>query len=342
MTTGLVVTGGGGWFGRSFLASIQQTPIDLPIDEVRVMVHAPADVPLVERSLPTAKIYVGDVRSESDLAELYGGLTAVHLIHSAAVIHPPAVADFFSINAEGTRNVVAWALKHGLQRMVHVSSNSPIGTNPSPEEVFRDNEPYNPYYGYGQSKMQAEEIVRDLLTPAGIPATIVRPPWFYGPFQPERQARFLKTVRLGKFPLVGAGLNRRSMVYTDNLALGVRLAATTKRPGIGTYWIADERPYSMLEILDGVRQAARAEGLEVVEKQMRLPNVAGVVAERVDAFLQRRGKYQQEIHVAGELNKTIACSIDGARRDLGYEPQVSLVEGMRRSYRYGLQNGQDV
>jgi nucleoside-diphosphate-sugar epimerase len=43
------------------------------------------------------------------------------------------------------------------------------------------------------------------------------------------------------------------------------------------------------------------------------------------------GLYQQEIHVAGELTASIAVSIDTARRDLGYDPEVELEEGMRRS-----------
>jgi nucleoside-diphosphate-sugar epimerase len=43
------------------------------------------------------------------------------------------------------------------------------------------------------------------------------------------------------------------------------------------------------------------------------------------------GLYQQEIHVAGELAASIAVSIDAARRDLGYDPEVELEEGMRRS-----------
>ena len=87
-------------------------------------------------------------------------------------------------------------------------------------------EPYHPYYGYGRSKMQAELAVhrRDR---AGLDATIVRPPWFYGPFQPPRQTTFFRLVRAGKFPVVGDGDQRRSMVYIDNLVDGVIAAELT-------------------------------------------------------------------------------------------------------------------
>ncbi|MFN8125153.1 MAG: NAD-dependent epimerase/dehydratase family protein [Candidatus Nanopelagicales bacterium] len=340
MTDALVLTGGAGWFGRAFLAQLAANPF--PAAHLRVMVNAPGDVPVVAAAAPDAAIYVGDVRSGADVADLFDGLGSHVLVHAAGIIHPERVSDFFDVNAEGTRRVVRTAVDHGLTRMVHVSSNSPIGTNPGPDEAFRDVEPYDPYLGYGRSKMAGEIAVTETLAAAQVPGIIVRPPWFYGPYQPDRQARFLKTVRQGKFPLVGSGGNRRSMVYVDNLADGVRLAAESQLPGVRSYWIADDRPHTMLEILDGVREAARLEGLEVVDSVRRLPNAAGNAAERVDRLLQQRGRYQQEIHVAGELNKTIACRIDGARRDLGYEPRVSLVEGMRRSYRWGLDNGQDV
>ena len=115
---------------------------------------------------------------------------------------------------------------------MHVSSNSPFGTNSHPGDRFRNEEPYHPYYGYGQSKMDAELAVFDAVE-AGLDAVIVRPPWFYGPHQPSRQTTFFKLVRTGRFPVIGDGDQMRSMVYVDNLVDGVhagRARADTGRP----------------------------------------------------------------------------------------------------------------
>ena len=54
------------------------------------------------------------------------------------------------------------------------------------------------------------------------------------------------------------------------------------------------------------------------------------------------GLYHQKIHVLSEMNRTIACTIDKARRELGYAPTVGLEEGMRRSIRWVLENGGEI
>ena len=98
----------------------------------------------------------------------------------------------------------------------------------------------------------------------------------------------------------------------------------------------------MTEVVEAVWQAAEEVGLPVNRRVLRLPAVTSVVAERVDRLLQSRGVYHQEIHVAGELGKNIACHVDGAVRDLGFEPATVLVVGLVRSYQWGLEHGQDV
>ena len=95
--------------------------------------------------------------------------------------------------------------------------------------MFRNDEPYDPYLGYGRSKMLAELRLLDEVA-NGLDAVIVRPPWFYGPHQPARQTRFFTMVRKGRFPVVGDGRQRRSMVYVDDLVDGIVRAELVECP----------------------------------------------------------------------------------------------------------------
>ena len=89
-----------------------------------------------------------------------------------------------------------------------------------------------------------------------------------------------------------------------------------------------------------MRAALAAEGLEVSSRRgPTLPPIAGEIAAQLDGLLQSRGRYQQALHVLGELKDTIACDISLARAEIGYDPQVSLFEGMRASVRWCLERG---
>ena len=330
-----VVTGAAGWLGcalvHRLLAADDRT-------QVRVLLHQAGDH-VADFDDARVTTVVGDIADPTTAQRLLDGVGAdTDVIHTAGVIHPSKVADFYAVNTEGTRNVVAAVRAAGVRRLVHVSSNSPFGTNPHPDDVFRADEPYHPYYGYGRSKMLAEQAVLEAVAD-GLDATIVRPPWFYGPFQPPRQTTFFRMVRTGRFPVIAGGHQRRSMVYVDNLVDGVLAAELTPASRGRGYWIADARPYTVAEIVETVGRALRDEGLTVKDGALRLPAIAGKVAEAADKFIQRTGRYQQQLHVLGEMDKTIACDISAARDELGYDPQVELYGGMRTSIRWCLDQG---
>lgn len=334
-----IVTGAAGWLGRALVEHLGREggPFHRP-GRVRALVTS-ADDARALGALPHVDPVVGDVRHPDGLTELFAGLDGVvDLVHAAGVIHPRRTDDFVEINARGTENVMHAAATHGIRRVVHVSSNSPFGVNVHRLDTFRNDEPYAPYYGYGRSKMQAELRVLDAVE-RGLDAVIVRPPWFYGPHQPARQTMFFRMVRTGRFPVIGDGRQRRSMVYVDNLVQGIVRAELTPTPAGRGWWIADERPYEVDEIVATVGRALAAEGFVVRPNRLRLPAFAGRVAERADALVQRAGRYVQQVHVLGEMGHTIACDITAARRELGYEPTVSLEEGMRRSIRWCVEQG---
>src|SRR5207253_8440658 len=133
---------------------------------------------------------------------------------------------------------------------------------------------------------------------------------------------------------------RRSMAYVDNICQGLALAAVAPQANGGTYWIADAQPYTLNEIVDTVESVLEQDfGLECSHRRFRLPAAVGEVARLADRGLQGVGLYQQKIHVLGEMHQTIACSIEKAARELGYQPRVALREGMRRSIEWCLENG---
>jgi len=194
--------------------------------------------------------------------------------------------------------------------------------------------PYNPYLGYGNSKFEAEQLVRRSHERGDVATVIVRAPWFYGPHQPLRQTQFFAAIRRGRFPCVGDGTPRRSMVYTGNLVDALLLAEVAPAAAGRAYWIADTEPYALRDILQTVRDALAAEGVPASPRAPRVPRFAAVTAARVDRALQSTGRYVQAVHVLGELKDTIACDITRARTELGWEPAVGLFEGMRESIRW--------
>ena len=205
---------------------------------------------------------------------------------------------------------------------------------------FTEDSPYNPYMKYGRSKFLMERGLIDAIGKPGSPEIVIaRAPWFYGPGQPPRQTLFFTMIKEGKFPIMGAGSNRRSMAYVDSLAHGLLLCGQVPATAGRIYWLADERSYSMLEIVNTVKAVLREDfKLKVSEKNLNVPSIVADVARAADRCLQASGVYSQKIHVLSEMNLTIACDISRAKAELGYQPIVELREGMRLSVQWCLEH----
>jgi nucleoside-diphosphate-sugar epimerase len=341
----VLVTGANGWLGRRVVRALtkghaEMGPVGAGGRRVRMLVRPGEKIDDL-LALGAEKVE-GDLRDPAAGRLLAVGAAGGTLIHLAGIIHPTrSTREFTEVNVEGTKAVVTEAGKAGVHRAIVMSSNSPIGASRNPFEIFDEESPYNPYMGYGRSKQAMEEWLRAGVNDKSLPQiTIIRAPWFYGPEQPARQTRFFSMIKAGRFPIVGDGHNRRSMGYVDSLAYGILLAANAPQAAGKIYWLADERPYPMKEIVDTVRDVLRDDfGMSVKPETVQVPGIISDVARLADWSLQKAGFYNQEIHVLSEMNLTIACTIERAKRELGYEPLVDLREGMRRGVAWCLERG---
>ncbi|GIU87524.1 MAG: hypothetical protein KatS3mg009_2039 [Acidimicrobiia bacterium] len=334
---GAVVTGAAGWLGQNLVRALLRQP---GRERVRCLVRTDAEAAGLAVLDARVSVVVGDVRDPAALDELFDGVGAASVFHAAAVIHPRRVRELFDVNVGGTQLVLDRARRANARRFVHVSSNSPFGANPHESDRFTEDSPYAPYLAYGHSKHEAELLVTRAHERGDLETVIVRPPWFYGPFQPARQTRFFAAVRKGRFPVVAPGSQRRSMVHTANLVQGLLRAESVDAAAGRAYWVADAEPYELRAIVATVREALAAEGFPVSSRPApRVPRAVAVVAARADALVQAAGHYVQALHVLGELKDTIACDIGRARAELGYEPRVGLLAGMRASVRWCVENG---
>lgn len=333
------ITGASGWLGTTLIKSILNGLDD--IEEVNQLPHNQKIKCLLlpgERIIEPLNsdnridIVYGDLRSEKSINDfLYNAEDAV-LIHTAGIIHPnKKVSEFYAINLEASVNLVSKAKQYGLKKAVILSSNSPIGCNPTRDHRFTENSPYNPYMHYGRSKMQMEQSLISQFS-EDFPITIIRAPWFYGPYQPERQLTFFQMIRDGKCPIVGDGNNVRSMVHVENLAQGILLSAQNKAANNEIFWIADERAYTMNEIVDTIEQLLEDKfNVPCKQKRLQLPSIVSEIAFVLDFLIQKIGFYHQKIHVLSEMNKNIACDISKAKKLLGYKPKHNLREGIVKS-----------
>jgi nucleoside-diphosphate-sugar epimerase len=329
-----VVTGSPGWLGTELVRRLDRTTDEkikcLTLQGIDTSPLDPYDV----------EEFPGDIRKPDTLDPLYDNGVDI-VFHCAGLIHPPdlfGASQFFEINADGTENMLEAARKHGVDHFVYISSNAAQGFNDSPNELMTEDDPCRPESNYGKSKYEAEQHVRRYHREYGIDYTIVRPCWYYGPRQPDRMARLMNMIRGGHPIVFGDGMNLRSMTYIPSLVDA--LIQIMEKPGAAkgeTYWIADDQPYTTDYVY---RTIARCLGVEDGLQPIYVPTPVSRLMELADVILGRLGIYEQNVHVAGEMSRHIACDPAKAKRELGYEPPTDLYPGMKESVDWAVEHGQ--
>lgn len=199
---------------------------------------------------------VGDIGPNTDWTEALRGVDQV--VHAAALTGDQAPVLLQRVNAQGTDRLAQVAANR-VSTMVLVSSLGVHGRSKG-EGAVRTADLPRPHDAYSQSKLAAEQAMRERLARTQTAWVIVRPPMIYGEGCRGTPRRLQTAVRRG-WPLpLGSIVNRRSLISADNLADFVRLALLDFRALRNTWLIADREDFSTPDLL---RLVAEAEGISL-------------------------------------------------------------------------------
>ena len=342
----LLITGSNGWLGKAIISNLINnseyfSKIDLLIihslDQINFLTEN--DILFLKKNKInyvkiSGSISNGTLIKSIKKISLLGEIQEIKVIHTASVIHPKKVSDFHKVNYLGTIDLYNYLKNLNLSKFTYISSNSPFGFNKR-RNPFDQNSSYNPIGGYGESKKCAEEFLLGLKEKKSI--IILRAPWFHGKEMPDRQAKFLIKASKGKFPIIGKGENRRSLVNTTDLAKAA-LNVTLNKCKKNIYWISDPQSYPMKKIIFIIQKShAKNKKIKAKFNAIYLPKGTSTFFCFLDLILQKIGIYNMYLHVLGELGQNIECSSKeywnefNNHKSKNFEESIDLE--MREAYR---------
>jgi nucleoside-diphosphate-sugar epimerase len=247
---------------------------------------------------------------------------------------------YYEVNVLGTRHVVEGCLTYGVRRLVFTSSPS-VTFDGRNQEGIDESAPYPRRWlcHYAHSKALAEQHVLAANGRDGLLTCALRPHLIWGPRDRHLVPGLLERAAKGRLRRIGDGRNLIDTVYVENAAAAHLLAADALQPGSPVpgrpYFISQGEPVNCWAWIDALLALA---GLPPVRKALswQVAWIAGAACEAVYRLLRLRGEPPLTRFLAAELATSHYFNIGRARRDFGYEPEVSMAEGMRRLAAAGL------
>ncbi|MGC4367137.1 NAD-dependent epimerase/dehydratase family protein [Hydrogenophaga sp. R2] len=308
MTT--LITGSTGFVGRRLVNTLhsQGRP-------VRAAVRAPdASLQVPQVVLPSPGTTIDDWRPL-----IKGCDTVIHLLARAHVMQDEAsdpLAAFRLVNTEMTKACAAAAAAEGVRRFVFVSSIGVQG-NATTVRPIEAQDPLAPHSPYAQSKAEAELALRQLAEAESMEWTIVRPPLVHGPNAPGNMHILMRVLhKRVPLPLAGVIHNRRSLVAVDNLVDLLIRCIDHPRAANQTFLVSDGEDLSTADLLQRLGNAMGRSPL-----MFRVPT----------SVLWAGARWMGRGDLAQRLLGNLQVNIDHTRQTLGWEPPISVDEGLRRA-----------
>ena len=315
----VLITGANGFIGRRLSESLTSEGAD-----VVGLTRGP-------HQIPVAGVRTAMTTDLLDRDSLRLALREVEtVIHLAARVHarPEGKQDPFSecrrLNVEGTLAVLEESVAAGVKRFVFISSVKAVAD--VSEKMLDETTPPRPHDAYGETKLEAERLVRVVARQEGIHAPVLRLPLVYGPGIKSNMLRLFSAVNRGLPLPFGAVRNRRSFVHVDNVVEAIRAVLRTPAAGDETFFVSDGMDLSTPELIRRIATAlgTRARLLSVPVSALQAAGATGYLLSRIIRFH----------YTSDSLNALLGSlfvDISKLQQMTGYSPPVSVDEGLSQT-----------
>lgn len=318
-----LVTGGGGFLGGAIARMLLERG-----DAVRSF--ARGSYPALEAL--GAEVFRGDLADAAAVEKACEGVDVVFHVGAKAGVWG-SYESFHQANVVGTDHVLAACRKHGIRKLVYTSSPSVV-FNGADMEGVDESVPYAAHFEthYPRTKAEAERRVLAANGPE-LATVALRPHLIWGPGDTNLTPRIVERGRQGRLKQIGPNDKLIDGTYIDNAAEAHLLAADRLAVGAPlagkAYFIANGEPVKVWDMVNGILEAA---GVPPVTSRIspEAAYAAGWLLEQVHGLFNLPGEPLMTRFVAKELSTAHWFKLDAARRDFGYEPRVSVREGLER------------
>ncbi len=325
----VLITGGGGFVGSHIVKQLREK-------DITCVVFGRNSYPQVEAM--GAECVQGDIADAPSLVRAMENVDTVFHVAALAGIWGKW-DDYYRINVTGTRNVLTACKEHGVRNCVYTSTPSVVFNG---DDIINGDEtlPYGEKVlcHYAKSKIMAEKLVLESNSHE-LRTCAIRPHLVWGPGDPHLIPRLLDRGRKKELKKVGNCENLVDISYVENVATAHLLAAENlEKSGTAAgqaYFISQGEP---VNLWDWVDELFVTFNVPAIEKRVPFPvaYIAGAMLEGVHTLFASGKEPKMTRFLAEQLAKSHCFSMEKARNDLGYIPQISTEEGMKRMQEEGV------
>lgn len=308
-----IVTGGAGFIGHNVVRQLEaQGHQCFVLDSVTNYGFVPKDeleyLKRERKARIKSSVHHIDLRHHESVSNFF--LSFAHkvdaVIHLASFprqkvvdVHPVWGSEVMST---GLVHLLEETKKNKIPKFIYVSSSMVYGDF---EDNVTEGAVCTPQGQYGIMKLMGEHLVKDYSRRGLFDHVIIRPSAVYGEFDVEDRvvSKFMLAAIRGKVLRVNGASEKLDFTYVDDTATGIAGAVLSENAVNKTYNITKSQSYSLLDAANLAVSIAGSGSVEIRDKDLNFPS---------------RG----------------ALCIDSARNDFGYDPKVSLEEGLRRYYEW--------